>query len=177
GKGVLARAIHAHSRRAAGPFVTVHCPSLSAELLESELFGHARGAFTGAVRDTVGKVGAVEGGTLFLDEIGDLPLTLQPKLLRLLQDREYERVGDPTTRLGNLRIIAATNRDLESQVRAGRFREDLFYRLNVIEITLPPLRQRKNDVLPLARKLLEHFAAQSGKLICGFAPEVIKALT
>jgi two-component system, NtrC family, response regulator AlgB len=177
GKGVLARSIHARSKRAARTFVTVHCPSLSAELLESELFGHARGSFTGAVRDTNGKVAAAEGGTLFLDEVGDLPLSLQPKLLRLLQDKEYERVGETTTRVGDLRIIAATNRDLEAEVRAGRFREDLLYRLNVIEITLPPLRQRKKDILPLALKLLEYFAAQSGKVISGFTPEAVQALT
>ena len=139
GKGVLARAIHARSPRAAGPFVTVPCPSLSAELLESELFGHVQGAFTGAVRDTMGKVAAAEGGTLLLDEIGDLPLALQPKLLRLLQERCYERIGETRTRASNVRILAATNRDLEAEVAAGRFREDLFYRLNVIEVTLPPL--------------------------------------
>ena len=119
GKGVLARAIHARSQRADGPFVTVHCPSLSAELLESELFGHVQGAFTGAVRDTVGKVAAAEGGTLFLDEIGDLPLALQPKLLRLLQERCYERVGETQTRASNVRILAATNRDLEAEIAAG----------------------------------------------------------
>ena len=128
------------ARGAAGPFVTVHCPSLSAELLESELFGHVQGAFTGAMRDTVGKVSMAEGGTLFLDEIGDLPLALQPKLLRLLQERCYERVGEARTRASNIRILAATNRDLEAEIAAGRFREDLFYRLNVIEVTLPPLR-------------------------------------
>ena len=150
GKGVLARAIHERSPRAAGPFVTVHCPSLSGELLESELFGHVRGAFTGAVQDTEGKVAAAEGGTLFLDEIGDLPPAVQPKLLRLLQDRCYERVGETKTRIANVRILAATNRDLAAEVAAGRFREDLFYRLNVIEIELPPLRRRPRDILPLA---------------------------
>ena len=128
GKGVLARAIHARSQRANGPFITVHCPSLSAELLESELFGHAEGAFTGAVRDTVGKVSVAEGGTLLLDEIGDLPLPLQPKLLRLLQERCYERVGETQTRASNVRVITATNRDLVAEIAAGRFREDLFYR-------------------------------------------------
>ncbi len=176
GKGVLARAIHAHSRRAAGPFVTVHCPSLSAELLESELFGHARGAFTGAVRDTLGKVAAAEGGTLFLDEVGDLPPPLQPKLLRLLQERRYERVGETQTRVSDARIVAATNRPLEEQVAAGRFREDLLYRLNVIEVTPPPLRQRPGDILPLAEHLLRFFAAQSGKRVTGFTPEARQAL-
>jgi len=177
GKGVLARSIHARSKRATRTFVTVHCPSLSAELLESELFGHARSSFTGAVRDTNGKVEAAEGGTLFLDEVGDLPLSLQPKLLRLLEDKEYERVGETTTRVADLRIIAATNRDLKAEVRAARFREELLCRLNVIEITLPPLRQRKKDILPLAFKLLDYFAAQSGKAISGFTPEAVKALT
>src|SRR5207244_12056723 len=128
GKGVLARAVHARSRRASRPLVTVHCPSLSAELLESDLFGHVKGAFTGAVADKPGKVEAADGGTLFLDEIGDLPLALQPKLLRLIQDRTYERVGEPDPRAADVRIVAATNRELEAEVRAGRFRADLFYR-------------------------------------------------
>ncbi len=171
GKGVLARAIHAHSRRAEGPFVTVACPSLSAELLESELFGHVRGAFTGAVRDTVGKVAAAEGGTLFLDEVGDLPPPLQPKLLRLLQEKRYERVGEAVTRAADVRIVAATNRDLEADTAAGRFREDLLYRLNVIEVLLPALRQRPRDVLPLAEHLLHFFARQSGKSVPGFTEE------
>ena len=175
GKGVLARAIHFRSKRANKPFVTIHCPSLSAELLESDLFGHTLGSFTGAVRDTQGKVAAAEGGTLFLDEVGDLPLSLQPKLLRLLQDKEYERVGETITRTVDVRIIAATNRDLEAEVAAGRYREDLFYRLNVIEITLPPLRQRKKDILPLAHRLLEFFAAQTGKAVASFTTEAEEA--
>jgi NtrC-family two-component system response regulator AlgB len=150
GKGVLARAIHAHSRRSNAPFITVSCPALSAELLESELFGHVQGAFTGAVRDTIGKVATADGGTLFLDEIGDLPIALQPKLLRLLQEKQYERVGETRTRASDVRVLAATNRKLEADIRAGRFREDLFYRLNVIEVTLPPLRERPHDILPLA---------------------------
>ena len=172
GKGVLAQAIHARSPRSTGPFVTVHCPSLSAELLESELFGHVQGAFTGAIRDTVGKASMAEGGTLFLDEIGDLPLALQPKLLRLLQERCYERVGEARTRASNIRILAATNHALEEEITAGRFREDLFYRLNVIEVTLPPLRQRAADILPLAQHLLNFFVRQSGKAIAGFADPV-----
>ena len=176
GKGVLARAIHARSPRAAGPFVTVACPSLSAELLESELFGHVQGAFTGAVRDTLGKVAAAEGGTLFLDEIGDLPPAMQPKLLRLLQERCYERVGDTRTRACNLRILTATNRNLEAELAAGRFREDLFYRLNVIEVTLPPLRERRADILPLAEHLLGFFARQNGKRVSGFSPRALDAL-
>jgi len=176
GKGVLARAVHARSRRAAAPFVTVHCPSLSAELLESELFGHVRGAFTGAVRDTVGKVAAAEGGTLFLDEVGDLPPPLQAKLLRLLQEKGYERVGEPEARTADVRILAATNHDLEAAVAAGTFREDLLYRLNVIEVTLPPLRQRPGDILPLADHLLRFFARQAGKPLAGFTDEAREAL-
>jgi NtrC-family two-component system response regulator AlgB len=177
GKGVLAREIHDRSPRASGPFVTVHCPSLSAELLESELFGHARGAFTGAVQATEGKVAAAEGGTLFLDEVGELPLALQPKLLRLLQDRTYERVGETQTRVANVRVLAATNRDLAAEVAAGRFREDLFYRLNVIDIDLPPLRRRPQDLLPLADHLLRFFAQQTGKPIRGFTPAAREALS
>ncbi len=176
GKGVLARVIHERSPRASRPFVTVNCPSLSAELLESDLFGHVRGAFTGAVRDSEGKVAAADKGTLFLDEIGDLPLPLQPKLLRFLQDRAYERVGDSRVRRGDVRLLAATNHDLEEAVRAGRFREDLFYRLNVIEIHLPPLRQRAGDVEGLAKHLLQFFARQSSKALTGFTPEALAAL-
>ena len=175
GKGVLARALHAWGRRAEGPFVTVSCPSLSAELLESDLFGHVRGAFTSAVRDSVGKVAAAEGGTLFLDEVGDLPGPLQPKLLRFLQDRRYERVGEATTRSADVRVIAATNRDLEAAVASGGFREDLLYRLNVIEMGLPPLRER-SDVAGLADHLLGFFARQTGRKLAGFTPEAASAL-
>ena len=175
GKGVLARALHAWGRRAEGPFVTVSCPSLSAELLESDLFGHVRGAFTSAVRDSVGKVAAAEGGTLFLDEVGDLPGPLQPKLLRFLQDRRYERVGEATTRSADVRVIAATNRDLEAAVASGGFREDLLYRLNVIEMGLPPLRER-SDIASLADHLLGFFARQTGRKLTGFTPEAASAL-
>jgi NtrC-family two-component system response regulator AlgB len=176
GKGVLARLLHERSNRAGHPFVTVHCPSLSAELLESELFGHVRGAFTGAVQSTEGKVAAAAGGTLFLDEIGDLPLALQPKLLRLLQDRVYERVGEARTRSADIRLIAATNQDLAAAVAEGRFREDLFYRLNVIEIDLPPLRRRPRDILPLAENLLAFFARQAGKPVTGFSAAAREAI-
>jgi NtrC-family two-component system response regulator AlgB len=169
GKGVLACAIHARSPRATKPFVTVHCPSLSGELLDSDLFGHVRGAFTGAVADKEGKVAAAAGGTLFLDEIGDLPLSVQPKLLRFLQERAYERVGDTRTHTSDVRLIAATNRTLEAEVAAGRFREDLFYRLNVIELTLPPLRARRRDILPIAEHLVQFFARQLGKQMTGFS--------
>jgi len=177
GKGVLARAIHSRSPRSAAPFITIHGPSLSAELLESELFGHVRGAFTGAVRDTLGKVAVADGGTLFLDEIGDLPLAIQPKLLRLLQEKRYERVGEAKTRAGDVRILAATNHDLEAATAAGKFREDLLYRLNVIDVFVPPLRQRPRDILPLADHLLRFFAQQSGKDILGFTEGARAALT
>jgi two-component system, NtrC family, response regulator AlgB len=176
GKGVLARAIHARSPRAAAPFITVHCPSLSAELLESELFGHVRGAFTGAVRDTDGKVAAAEGGTLFLDEIGDLPLVLQPKLLRLLQEKRYERVGDVRTRACDVRIVSATSRKLEAAAAAGTFREDLLYRLNVIEVEMPPLRQRRDDILPVAEHLLRFFGDAARNGVRGFTKEAQLAL-
>jgi NtrC-family two-component system response regulator AlgB len=158
GKGVLARVIHAKSERAQRPFVVVHCPTLTGELLASELFGHAKGAFTGAVRDQEGRVEAAEGGTLFLDEIAEIPSALQAKLLRFLQDRQFERLGENRTRRANVRLIAATNRDLAAEVSAGRFREDLLYRLNVVEILVPPLRDRKEDVLPLARRFASFFA-------------------
>ena len=154
GKTALARGIHERSLRKRMPFVTVNCPCLQAQLLESELFGHVRGSFTGAVNDTQGKVAAAEGGTLFLDEIGELPLEIQPKLLRLLQDRQYERLGETKTRQANIRVLAATNRDLREEVKAGRFREDLFYRLNVITVDMPPLRRRPEDILALAEEFL-----------------------
>ncbi len=158
GKGVLARAIHEWSRRAGRPFTVVSCPALSADLLESELFGHVKGAFTGAVSDFAGRIAACQEGTLFLDEIGDLPPRLQPKLLRFLQDKEYERVGESVIRRADVRLLAATNVDLEKAVATGAFREDLFYRLNVISLELPPLRERAEDILPLAGSFLSFFA-------------------
>ena len=163
GKSVLARAVHERSTCKDGPFVTVSCPSLSRELLESELFGHVKGAFTGAVRDTWGKVAAAESGTLFLDEIGELPLEIQPKLLRLLQERQYERVGEHKTRLTNARIIAASNKDLKDCVRRGTFREDLYYRLDVISARIPPLRERAHDLETLAHSFLQFFSRQLGR--------------
>ncbi|MBV9491511.1 MAG: sigma-54-dependent Fis family transcriptional regulator [Verrucomicrobia bacterium] len=171
GKSVLARAMHQLSPRREGAFVTVSCPSLSRDLLESELFGHVRGSFTGAHQDAPGKVAAAQGGTLFLDEIGDLPAEIQAKLLRLLQEREYERVGDPHSRKADVRVIAATNRNLGEAVAAGRFREDLFYRLNVISITLPPLRERATDIPRLAARHLAFFARQTGKRVDGFSDQ------
>ncbi len=176
GKGVLARAIHAWSRRADGPFVTVSCPSLSPELLESDLFGHAKGAFTGAVRDAAGKVAAAQGGTLLLDEVGDLPLALQPKLLRFLQEHKFERVGETKTRMADVRMVAATHRDLEAMAAAGQFREDLLYRLNVVELTTPPLRARA-DRMELAEHLLAFFARQTGRSLTGFTAEARAALS
>ena len=162
GKSVLARHLHALSARAAKPFVVVNCPTLSEELLASELFGHTRGAYTGAVRDQPGRVESAEGGTLFLDEIGELPPSLQAKLLRFLQDRQFERVGENITRTANVRIVAATNRDIEAEVKAGRFREDLLFRLNTLELVVPPLRERRDDVLPLAHRFLMFFARAEG---------------
>jgi NtrC-family two-component system response regulator AlgB len=176
GKSILARALHKTSPQRENAFVTVACPSLSKELLESELFGHVRGAFTGAVGETWGKVKAAEGGTLFLDEIGELPSEIQPKLLRLLQEREYERVGDPKPRKANVRIIAATNRRLEDLVKEGKFREDLYYRLNVITIEMPPLRQRSLDLPGLAQQHLKMFARQSGRTIREFTPAALSAM-
>jgi NtrC-family two-component system response regulator AlgB len=163
GKSVLAKTIHRRSPRAAAAFVTVSCPSLSRELLESDLFGHARGAFTGAIAEKWGKVTAADGGTLFLDEIGELPLDIQAKLLRLLQEREYERVGETNSHKSNVRLIVATNRNLNEKVEEGTFREDLFYRLNVIAVTLPPLRARISDIPGLVNTHLHFLARQSGK--------------
>ena len=161
GKGVLARALHSGSPRRDKPFVVVNCPTLSEELLASELFGHARGAFTGAVRDQEGRVEAAEGGTVFLDEVGEISPGLQAKLLRFLQEKRFERVGENRTRSADVRIVAATNRDLEAAVKDGRFREDLLYRLNVVEVTVPPLRERPEDVLPLAQSFVAFFARQA----------------
>ena len=169
GKGVLARAIHAWSERATKPFAVVSCPSLSAQLLESELFGHVKGSFTGAVRDNPGRIAATADGTLFLDEIGDLPLALQPKLLRFVQDREYERVGDAVTRRADVRVITATNIDLQQAVRDARFREDLLYRINVIQIDLPALRERAEDLMSLAVGFLAYFSRR--RPIAGFTDE------
>jgi NtrC-family two-component system response regulator AlgB len=176
GKTVLARAIHGWSRRSGKPFGVVSCPSLPPELLTSEMFGHVKGAFTGAVRDNPGRIAACEGGTLFLDEIGDLPLSLQPKLLRFLQDQEYERLGDPSTRKADVRIITATNRDLEEEVKAGRFREDLFYRLNVIQIEIPPLRERSQDLEALATQLLVFYGKIHHRGFAGFSEEAMQTM-
>src|SRR5438105_7184441 len=173
GKSIAARAVHKQSHLADKPFVTVSCPSLSKELLESDLFGHVKGAFTGAVKDHWGKVKVAAGGTLFLDEIGDLPLEIQPKLLRLLQEQEYERVGENVTRRAEVRIIAATSRDLKKRIVEGAFREDLYFRLNVITVEMPPLRDRQGDLLRFAEHYLAHFAAHCGRHLGAFPAEPI----
>lgn len=176
GKSVLAHSLHLHSVRARKPFVTINCPSLSEELLNSELFGHIKGSFTGAVKDQAGKVEAAEGGTLFLDEIGDLSSAIQAKLLRFLQERRYERLGDTITRTADVRVVAATNRDLEALVREGRFREDLLYRLNVIEVTVPPLRERVEDIAILAHRFLAEFADETQSPAQEFSPAAIEVM-
>jgi len=176
GKSVLARIAHQCSPVSGQPFVTVNCPSLSKELLESELFGHVKGSFTGAIRDYWGKVKAAEGGTLFFDEIGELPLEIQAKLLRLFQEREYERLGETVTRFANIRVLAATNCNLKQRVSAGAFREDLYFRLNVITIEVPPLRERKEDLIRFAEYYLQHFAALFERKITGFSAEAIACI-
>jgi NtrC-family two-component system response regulator AlgB len=176
GKGAAARAIHRCSPRAKELFVTINCPSLSAELLESELFGHKKGAFTGATENKLGRVDQAERGTLFLDEVGDVPLALQPKLLRFIQDREFERVGDPVTRRANVRLIAATNRNLRDMVKLGTFREDLLYRLNVISVNMPPLRERPEDLLRLAQTFLLHYAGSYHRPARAFSKAAFDAI-
>jgi len=176
GKSRLARLLHDRSPRRERAFLTVNCPCLQPQLLESELFGHVRGAFTGAVSDVSGKIAAAEGGTLFLDEIGELPLSIQPKLLRLLQERLYERVGDSKSREANIRVVAATNRDLKTEVAMGRFREDLYYRLNVISLVVPALRHRPKDVVPMAEHFLLHLGRAHGRQHRGFTREAREAL-
>jgi NtrC-family two-component system response regulator AlgB len=176
GKNVLARWIRAHSPRAQAPFVSVNCPTLSAELMSSALFGHRKGAFTGAVADAIGKVQEAEGGTLFLDEVGDLTADAQARLLRFLNDRTYERLGEARERRAEVRILAATNRALEDEVRAGRFRQDLLFRLDVVTLTLPPLRERREDLLPLAQHYLRLFARRQRRDALTLSPEAERAL-
>jgi NtrC-family two-component system response regulator AlgB len=163
GKNVMVGWLRAHSPRANAPLASVNCPTLSSDLMSSALFGHKRGAFTGAVGDAVGKVQEAEGGTLFLDEVGDLSADAQARLLRFLNDRSYERLGEARERKADVRIIAATNRRLEDDVRAGRFREDLLYRLNVVTLAMPPLRERRDDVVALARHYLRFFERDRGR--------------
>jgi DNA-binding NtrC family response regulator len=176
GKEVAARALHARGRRHAGPFVAINCAAMPEQLLESELFGHAKGAFTDAKAARTGLFTKANGGTLFLDEVGEMPLALQPKLLRALQERTVRPVGGDTEVPFDARIVAATNRDLELAVEEGRFREDLYYRLNVIGLELPPLRARGNDVLLLAQRFVEHVAARTGKRVVGPSPAAAQRL-
>lgn len=176
GKTLLARALHQLSDRKAGPFVEVNCGALPENLLESELFGHVKGAFTGAVRDKVGKFEAAAGGTIFLDEIGTSTLAFQIKLLRVLQDRVIERVGDTKTLPVDVRIVLATNKDLEQAVRDGEFREDLFYRINVVSVEMPPLRERRSDVQALAEHFLQRFREEHGRRAARFSDGAVAAL-
>jgi NtrC-family two-component system response regulator AlgB len=175
GKTVLARALHQQSPRRGRPFAVVNCPALSEELLASEMFGHVKGAFTGAIRDQPGRVEAAEGGTLFLDEVGEVPPSIQAKLLRFLQDKQFERLGETRTRVADVRIVAATNRNLEEAVATGHFREDLLFRLNVVEVTVPPLRERREEILPLARSFLLFFARAARRAPPQLAAETEKA--
>src|SRR5271163_1596370 len=176
GKEVIARAIHEASPRRNHRFVALNCAAIPSTLLESELFGHERGAFTGACAQTTGRFQMAEGGTLFLDEIGDLPLELQPKLLRVLQEQEFERLGSGHTVRVNVRVVAATNQDLEQLVAKKLFRADLYYRLNVIPICLPPLRERVQDILPLTEFFVAKFAARLNKTIDAIPEDVVEVL-
>jgi transcriptional regulator with GAF, ATPase, and Fis domain len=176
GKELIAREIHNRSPRAGKPFVTINCGAIPENLLESELFGHVKGAFTGAVANKQGKFQAADGGTLFLDEIGEMPIELQVKILRALQERVVYRVGDTRPETCDIRILAATNRDLDKEIAAGRFREDLYYRLNVVNVELPPLRQRGEDVLVLARYLLSRYAREYDVKVKGLSPNAAVAI-
>jgi two-component system response regulator HydG len=176
GKELVARAIHDASPRREAPFVSISCAAIPEGLLESELFGHERGAFTGAIRRKLGRFELAQGGTLFLDEVGEIPPAVQVKLLRVLQERQFERVGGEETVDVDVRVVSATNRDLEALVRAGRFREDLFYRLNVVPITLPPLRDRPGDVEELARFFVSRLGSRVGRKVKGIAPEALDLL-
>ena len=176
GKELIVAALHDASPRKDGPLVTVNCGAIPENLLESELFGHARGAFTGADRARAGRFAVAEGGTLFLDEVGELPLSLQVKLLRVLQQREYTPLGEERPKKCDVRIVAATNRNLEAEVLAGRFREDLYYRLNVIHIELPSLRERRDDIPVLAQHFLRQSALRSGRVVEGFTEEATEYL-
>ncbi len=176
GKEALARFIHDESARAARPFVAINCAAVPEALIESELFGHVRGAFTGATQDRIGLFESANGGTLLLDEIGDLPMPLQVTLLRVLQEREFRRVGENRTRRVDVRVLAATHRDLASDIAGGRFRQDLYYRLRVIELRIPPLRDRRDDILPIARKVLAETASRMKLQVTGFTPAAADAL-
>jgi DNA-binding NtrC family response regulator len=176
GKDLIARAIHQHSRRASGPFIKINCTAIPENLLESELFGYEKGAFTGAVSSKPGKFELADKGTIFLDEIGDVPGTIQVKLLRVLQDRDFERLGGTKTLKVDVRVVAATNQDLRAALEQGTFREDLYYRLNVVPINIPPLRERKEDIPYLVDHFIERFVRESGKPIKGITPAAQKML-
>lgn len=176
GKELLVRALHANSKRANKPFVPINCGAIPKELLESELFGHEKGAFTHAIRSRPGRFELADGGTIFLDEIGEMDLSLQVKILRVLQEKEIERVGGTGVKKVDVRVVAATNRDLEREVAAGRFREDLYYRLNVIPLHLPPLRERGGDVLLLAKHFLDIFCSKKGRSALELSPETMRVL-
>jgi transcriptional regulator with PAS, ATPase and Fis domain len=176
GKELIARAIHQLSPRMDGPYVRVNCGALSESLLESELFGHVKGAFTGAVDNKTGRFEAAHTGTIFLDEISSMSPKLQVKLLRVLQEREFERVGESRTIRVDTRVVAATNQYLEEEVENGRFRDDLYYRLNVVPIYLPPLRLRKEDIPPLAEYFLRRYGEENGKALRGLTPEALQVL-
>jgi DNA-binding NtrC family response regulator len=176
GKDLVARAIHQHSQRASGPFLKINSTAIPENLLESELFGYEKGAFSGAAGTKPGKFELADKGTMFLDEIGDVPPAIQVKLLRVLQDREFERLGGTKTHKVDVRLVAATNRDLRAALEEGTFREDLYYRLNVVAIDIPPLRDHKEDIPPLANFFLERYAKESGKPITAITPEAMKRL-
>jgi transcriptional regulator with PAS, ATPase and Fis domain len=176
GKELVARDIHRLSDRMRNPFVSINCGAIPENLLESELFGHKKGSFTGAMTDKVGKFESANGGSLFLDEIGEMPMPLQVKLLRVLQERCIERVGELKPRPVDIRVISATNKELEVEIREGRFREDLFYRLNEVALSLPPLRDRGDDIHEIARFFLNKYAEQYGSRVRGFSNPAIKAM-
>ncbi len=176
GKELIARAIHHNSPRREGPFVVVNCAAIPETLLESDLFGHERGAFTGAAQRKSGRFAAAHSGTIFLDEIGELPMAIQAKILRVIQFKEFEPLGSHLTQKADVRIIAATNRSLMDEVREGRFREDLFYRLNVVSLTLPPLRQRPTDIPLLAQHFLVYYSRKNHRTIQGLEPPVLARL-
>src|SRR5579859_5667343 len=176
GKELIAKAVHQLSPRVKMPFVTVHCAALAPTLLESELFGHERGAFTGAHERRIGRFEQAQGGTLFLDEIGEIDASVQVKLLRFLGERTFERVGSVKTLTADVRLVAATNKNLEELVKAGRFREDLFFRLRVVEIVLPPLRERTGDIPLLAQSFLREFAKENGKAVNDFTVDALEAM-